>query len=156
MNDPNGLIWLNGEYHLFSQRWNKCWIHAVSKDLVHWKELQPAFWEDRRFGGGVQSGGAVYDAHNSSGLGTPEHPPLVAFWSGNDNNSQCISFSIDKGRTWQKYAGNPVLLYPARSQGVLVRATKLLAYGSLLQLQLHNASLDRFASLVSTANQYSR
>ena len=61
LNDPNGLIHLDGEYHLFAQRWNRCWIHAVSRDLVHWTELQPAFWEDERFGSGVQSGGAVLD-----------------------------------------------------------------------------------------------
>jgi len=104
LNDPNGLIYLDGEYHLFAQRWNKCWIHAVSRDLVHWTELQPAFWEDERFGSGVQSGGAVLDQANSSGLapaGSP--PPLVAFWAGNDNRSQCISYSLDRGRTWTKF-----------------------------------------------------
>lgn len=68
LNDPNGLIYLNGEYHLFAQRWAKCWIYAVSSDLVHWTELQPAFWDDDRFGTGVQSGGAVYDKDNTSGL----------------------------------------------------------------------------------------
>ena len=45
VNDLNGLIYYDGEYHLFAQRWNKCWIHAVSNDLVHWTELEPAFWE---------------------------------------------------------------------------------------------------------------
>jgi len=119
LNDPNGLIHLDGEYHLFAQRWNKCWIHAVSRDLVHWTELQPAFWEDERFGTGVQSGGAVLDQANSSGLapaGSP--PPLVAFWAGNDNRSQCISYSLDKGRTWTKYARNPVLVHPERDPKV--------------------------------------
>jgi len=115
VNDPNGLIYLDGEYHLFAQRWNKCWIHAVSTDLVHWTELQPAFWEDKRFGSGVQSGGAVLDVKNSSGLSPdPRTPPLVAFWSGNDNLSQCIAYSLDKGRTWTKYAKNPVLVHPDR------------------------------------------
>ncbi len=65
LNDPNGLIYLDGEYHLFAQRWNKCWIHAVSTNLVHWTELRPAFREDHRFGGGVQSGGSVLDRQNS-------------------------------------------------------------------------------------------
>ncbi len=119
LNDPNGLIHLDGEYHLFAQRWNKCWIHAVSRDLVHWTELQPAFWEDERFGSGVQSGGAVLDLANSSGLapaGSP--PPLVAFWAGSDNRSQCISYSLDKGRTWTKYARNPVLVHPERDPKV--------------------------------------
>ena len=119
LNDPNGLIHFDGEYHLFAQRWNKCWIHAVSHDLVHWTELQPAFWEDDRFGSGVQSGGAVLDQANSSGLapaGSP--PPLVAFWAGNDNRSQCISYSLDRGRTWTKYARNPVLVHPERDPKV--------------------------------------
>ncbi len=119
LNDPNGLVFFDGEYHLFAQRWNKCWIHAVSRDLVHWTELQPAFWEDDRFGSGVQSGGAVVDWKNSSGLapaGGP--PPLVAFWAGNDNRSQCISYSIDRGRTWTKYARNPVLVHPERDPKV--------------------------------------
>jgi fructan beta-fructosidase len=120
MNDPNGLIHLQGEYHLFAQRWNKCWIHAVSTNLVHWTELAPAFWEDNRFGSGVQSGGSVFDRQNSSGLSPdPRTPPLVAFWSGNDNRSQCISYSLDKGRTWTKYARNPVLVHPERDPKVL-------------------------------------
>jgi len=119
LNDVNGLIHLDGEYHLFAQRWNKCWIHAVSTDLVHWTELQPAFWEDKRFGGGVQSGGAVLDVNNTSGLSTAGGgPPLVAFWSGNDNRSQCLSFSLDKGRTWSKYAKNPLLVHPERDPKV--------------------------------------
>lgn len=57
LNDINGLIYLNGQYHLFLQRWAKCWLHAVSTDLIHWTEVQPAFWDDHRFGTGVQSGG---------------------------------------------------------------------------------------------------
>lgn len=119
LNDPNGLIYLHGEYHLFAQRWNKCWIHAVSKDLVHWTELPPAFWEDERFGGGVQSGGAIYDRDNTSGLSPDKkHPPLIAFWSGNDNRSQCLSYSLDRGRTWTKYAHNPVLVHPERDPKV--------------------------------------
>ncbi len=123
LNDPNGLIYLKGEYHLFAQRWNRCWIHAVSTDLVHWKELQPAFWEDQRFGGGVQSGGAVYDRDNTSGLShDKKHPPLVAFWAGNDNRSQCLSYSLDQGRTWTKYAQNPVLVHPERDPKVFWHA----------------------------------
>jgi len=120
LNDVNGLIHLGGEYHLFAQRWNKCWIHAVSPDLVHWTELQPAFWDDNRFGTGVQSGGSVLDRANTSGLSPDaKTPPLVAFWSGNDNRSQCISYSLDRGRTWTKYAKNPVLVHPERDPKVL-------------------------------------
>jgi fructan beta-fructosidase len=119
LNDPNGLIHVDGEYHLFAQRWARCWIHAVSTDLVHWTELQPAFWEDRRFGTGVQSGGAVLDVANTSGLSPdPKTPPLVAFWSGFDNRSQCLSYSLDRGRTWTKYAKNPVFVHPERDPKV--------------------------------------
>ena len=119
LNDPNGLIFVNGEYHLFAQRWAKCWIHAVSKDLIHWEEVLPAFWEDDRFGTGVQSGGAVYDIHNTSGLAhDAAHPAIVAFWSGFDNISQCLSFSLDNGRSWTKYAANPIFLHAERDPKV--------------------------------------
>jgi fructan beta-fructosidase len=119
INDVNGLIYHQGQYHLFAQRWARCWLHFVSKDLVHWTELQPAFWEERRFGTGVQSGSIVYDSENVSGLSKdPKNPPLVAFWSGFDNRSQCISYSVDHGQTWTKYANNPYMLQPERDPKV--------------------------------------
>ena len=135
LNDPNGLIYLAGEYHLFAQRWNKCWIHAISTNLVQWTELQPAFWEDYRFGSGVQSGGSVLDRDNTSGLSPdPKHPPLVAFWSGNDNRSTCLSYSLDQGRTWTKYRNNPVLVHPERDPKVFwhepTRRWVMLLYGN--------------------------
>jgi fructan beta-fructosidase len=68
VNDLNGLIYYDGEYHLFAQRWAKCWIHAVSRDLVHWTELEPAFWEEKP-GSGDQSGTCVVDYQNTSPLG---------------------------------------------------------------------------------------
>jgi sucrose-6-phosphate hydrolase SacC (GH32 family) len=119
INDVNGLIYHQGQYHLFAQRWARCWLHFVSQDLVHWVELQPAFWEERRFGTGVQSGSIVFDRENVSGLSTdPKHPPLVAFWSGFDNRSQCISYSVDHGLTWAKYANNPYMIQPERDPKV--------------------------------------
>ncbi len=119
LNDVNGLIYLDGEYHLFAPRWARCWIHAVSTNLIHWTELQPAFWDDFRFGTGVQSGTCVLDRENSSGLSPdPKTPPLVAFWSGFDNRNTCISYSLDKGRTWTKYRKNPVLVHPERDPKV--------------------------------------
>jgi fructan beta-fructosidase len=119
INDVNGLIYHRGQYHLFAQRWARCWLQLVSKDLVHWTELQPAFWEERRFGTGVQSGTVVFDSENFSGLSTdPRNPPLVAFWSGFDNLSQCISYSVDHGLTWAKYANNPYMLQPERDPKV--------------------------------------
>ncbi|MBS1724335.1 MAG: glycoside hydrolase family 32 protein [Armatimonadetes bacterium] len=118
INDLNGLIYYDGEWHLFAQRWAKCWLHAVSRDLVHWTELQPAFWEESE-GSGVQSGTCVIDYHNTSGLSVdPKKPPMVAFWSRFDNRSQCISFSLDHGRTWTRYAGNPVFEHPERDPKV--------------------------------------
>jgi fructan beta-fructosidase len=93
MNDPNGLIYYAGEYHLFSQRWAKCWIHAVSKDLLHWTELPPAFWETEE-GSGTQSGTAVIDWKNTSGLSPdPANPPFVCFWPTWDNATQNICYS---------------------------------------------------------------
>lgn len=135
LNDPNGLIYLDGEYHLFAQRWNKCWIHAVSTNLIHWTELQPAFWEDYRFGSGVQSGGSVLDRDNTSGLSPDsKNPPLVAFWSGSDNRSTCISYSLDHGRSWTKYRNNPVLVHPERDPKVFwhepTRRWVMLLYGN--------------------------
>jgi sucrose-6-phosphate hydrolase SacC (GH32 family) len=119
INDVNGLIYHQGQYHLFAQRWARCWLHFVSQDLVHWTELQPAFWEEPRFGTGVQSGTIVFDRQNVSRLSAdPKHPPLVAFWSGFDNRSQCISFSVDHGLTWAKYSGNPYMIQPERDPRV--------------------------------------
>jgi len=117
INDVNGLVYLDGEYHLFAQRWWSCWLHAVSKDLVHWEELPPAFGKDEKFGG-TQSGGAVVDYANTSGLATGKTPVMIAFWASVDNKRQCISYSNDKGRTWTKYAGNPVLVHPERDPKV--------------------------------------
>ncbi|MCW1915578.1 glycoside hydrolase family 32 protein [Luteolibacter sp. GHJ8] len=134
LNDLNGMIYYKGEYHMFAQRWNKCWIHAVSKDLVHWEELQPAFWEEA-LDTGVQSGSCVIDVNNSSGLGQAGgEPPMVAFWSRNDNKSHCISYSLDRGRTWQHYANNPVFVFPERDPKVFWHAASnkwvMVMYGS--------------------------
>ena len=74
INDLNGLIYYEGEYHLFAQRWHKCWIHAVSKDLIHWEELEPAFWEEE-LDSGVQSGTCVIDYKNTSGLSPDPSEP---------------------------------------------------------------------------------
>jgi len=118
LNDLNGLIYYDGEYHLFAQRWWKCWLHAVSRDLVHWTELEPAFWEEQSETGD-QSGTCVVDYHNTSGLSPdPANPPMVAFWSRNDNRSHCLSYSLDHGRTWTRHAKNPFLVCPERDPKV--------------------------------------
>ena len=114
VNDLNGLIYYDGEYHLFAQRWAKCWIHAVSRDLIHWTELGPAFWEEQP-GSGSQSGTCVMDYKNTSGLSpNPTNPAMVAFFPRWDNRSQCICYSLDHGRTWKFYDKNPILV-PRRS-----------------------------------------
>jgi sucrose-6-phosphate hydrolase SacC (GH32 family) len=118
INDLNGLIYYDGEYHLFAQRWNKCWLHAVSRDLVHWTELEPAFWEEE-LESGCQSGTCVVDYQNTSGLAADKaHPAMIAFWSGADNRRQCISYSLDHGRTWKHYEKNPIMIYPERDPKV--------------------------------------
>jgi len=113
-NDLNGLVYYDGEYHLFAQRWDRCWIHAVSRDLVHWTELQPAFYEET-LGSGAQSGNCVIDYANTSGLSPSKAtPPMVTFWARGDQKSICLTYSLDHGRTWQYYAHNPVLVHPER------------------------------------------
>jgi len=118
VNDLNGLIYYDGEYHLFAQRWAKCWIHAVSRDLVHWTELTPAFREEAS-GIGDQSGTCVIDYHNTSGLSPdPQNPAMVAFYPRWDNLNQCIAYSLDHGRTWKHYDKNPILIHRERDPKV--------------------------------------
>jgi fructan beta-fructosidase len=120
MNDPNGLVYHQGEYHLFHQynpfgnSWgHMSWNHAVSRDLVHWQPLPVALHEEA--GVMVYSGSAVADPHNTSGFGTAKNPPLVAIYTGHrvadEMESQCLAYSVDKGRTWTKCAANPVLTW---------------------------------------------
>ncbi|MEZ4669622.1 MAG: glycoside hydrolase family 32 protein [Anaerolineae bacterium] len=110
-NDPNGMVYYEGEYHLFYQYnpddivWGPMhWGHAVSPDLVHWETLPIALYPDDI--GPIWSGSAVVDANNTSGL--VPGGGLVAIFSYQDQ-SQGIAYSSDKGRTWTKYAGNPVI-----------------------------------------------
>lgn len=118
LNDLNGLIYYDGEYHLFAQCWAKCWLHAVSRDLLHWTEVEPAFWEEKA-GSGVQSGTCVVDYQNSSGLSPDKAtPPMVAFFPRWDNLSQCIAYSLDHGRSWRFYDKNPVLTHRERDPKV--------------------------------------
>ncbi len=118
INDPNGLIYLDGEYHMFYQYnpygnvWGHMhWGHAISKDLVHWNELPPAISESGDTM--IFSGSAVIDKNNSSGFATKAgQVPMVAIYTGHieqKSQSQHLAYSLDKGRTWTRYKGNPVL-----------------------------------------------
>jgi len=124
MNDPNGMVYYEGEYHLFYQYypedivWGPMhWGHAVSKNLIHWENLPIALKPDSL--GQIFSGSAVVDWKNTSGLGSVEQPPMVAIFTHHDMarekagaldcEVQSIAYSVDKGRTWEKYAQNPVL-----------------------------------------------
>lgn len=118
MNDPNGMVFYEGEYHLFYQfnpfgdKWgHMSWGHAVSKDLVRWEHLPIALYEENDIM--VFSGSAVVDWKNTSGFGTSGKPPLVAIYTGHYTKkplqNQQIAYSNDRGRTWTKYSGNPVL-----------------------------------------------
>lgn len=122
-NDPNGLVYYKGEYHLFFQHnpvginWgNMTWGHAVSPDLLHWRQLPNALEPDAL--GTMFSGSAVVDWHNTTGLKQGDSDTLVAIYTAAGNTSQesqgqpftqCIATSNDRGRSWTKYAGNPVL-----------------------------------------------
>ncbi len=126
MNDPNGMVYYDGEYHLFYQYypdstvWGPMhWGHAVSTDLMHWQHLPVALAPDSL--GYIFSGSAVMDLNNTSGFGEPGKPAMVAIFTYHDPvaaerreiwQTQAIAYSTDKGRTWTKYAGNPVLPNP--------------------------------------------
>jgi fructan beta-fructosidase len=124
-NDPNGLVYYKGEYHLFYQRnpfgwaWdNMTWGHAISKDLVHWKNLPDALHPDAT--GTMFSGTAVVDKDNTAGFKSGDEDPIILFytsaggtnpWSKGVPHTQSLAYSNDRGRTFTKYAGNPVVKY---------------------------------------------
>ena len=120
MNDPNGMVFYKGEYHLFyqynpeGQVWgHMSWGHAAATDMVHWKHLPVAIPEDPKYM--AYSGSAVVDWNNSSGLCKNSDPAdqscLIAIYAAayKDRQKQHIAYSNDRGRTWTNYAGNPVI-----------------------------------------------
>lgn len=122
MNDPNGLLFHRGVYHLFYQHnpygtdWgNMSWGHATSTDLLTWAEQPVAIHCDREEA--IFSGSAVVDERNTAGFGDGSTPPLVAIYTSAYTGSsarpgiqaQSLAYSLDEGRTWTKHAGNPVL-----------------------------------------------
>ena len=118
MNDPNGLVYYAGEYHLFYQynpngnTWGTMnWGHTVSSDLFNWEDLPIALMPDNN--GTIFSGSAVVDSINTSGFKVGSESPLVAiFTSAGTHQTQSIAYSTDKGRSWSKYDNNPVLPNP--------------------------------------------
>ncbi|HEV3410880.1 MAG TPA: glycoside hydrolase family 32 protein [Puia sp.] len=127
MNDPNGMVYYGGTFHLFFQYypdsmvWGPMhWGHAVSRDMVYWQELPIALYPDKL--GYIFSGSAVVDTKNVTGFGTggalpivaiyTQHDPVGASQNRNDFQNQSIAYSLDSGGTWVKYSGNPVLRNP--------------------------------------------
>ncbi|MDR0995318.1 MAG: 2,6-beta-D-fructofuranosidase [Tannerella sp.] len=134
-NDPNGLIYYEGEYHLFYQHnpyenaWgNMHWGHAVSRDLVHWTELPEALYPDSL--GTMFSGSAVIDYRNTAGFNRGKTPAMVAIYTadGPEKEVQCLAYSLDRGRTWTKYAHNPVIDSKARWNDRNTRDPKVFWY----------------------------
>ncbi len=119
LNDPNGLVRHEGQYHLFYQHnpygwdWgNMHWGHAVSPDLIHWRELPIALYP-RQYGDWCFSGSAVVDRANTSGFGSGQAPALVVAFTST-GRGECIASSLDGGRTWSEFAGNPVVRHAGR------------------------------------------
>jgi sucrose-6-phosphate hydrolase SacC (GH32 family) len=125
-NDSNGLVYYKGLWHLFyqhnpfSRNWgNMHWGHAVSSDLLHWEELGDALYPDEL--GVIFSGSAVVDFNNSAGFQTGNEKTMVCFYTSTDGTHdklihrhswhmrQSIAYSNDRGRTWTKYLGNPII-----------------------------------------------
>lgn len=139
LNDPNGLVYVPpisdpaghplgqlapGEWHLFYQHnpygreWgNMHWGHAVSEDLIHWKEEGVALYP-RKYGDWAFSGSAVVDNGNTSGWGTKEKPPLVLAYTST-GRGECIAYSTDRGQTWKEYDKNPVVKHAGRDPKLL-------------------------------------
>ena len=117
MNDPNGLLYYDGEYHLYYQaiphthesEGPKHWGLALSRDLVHWQQMPIALYPDEL--GEIWSGSTVVDWHNSSGLQSGSEKVLVALYTSftPTTQQQSLAYSNDRGRSWTKYDGNPVI-----------------------------------------------
>jgi len=117
-NDPNGMVYYDGEWHLFLQHnpvglpWgNMTWAHAVSKDLVNWEQLPNVLHHKR--GDAMFSGGAAVDWKNTGGWKTGDNDVIVVTWTST-GRGECVAYSNDKGRTFTEYEGNPVFKHSGR------------------------------------------
>ena len=122
-NDPNGLIYHKGVYHMFyqhnpcSNQWgNMHWGHAISTDLIHWEEQDCALFPDEL--GTMFSGCAIEDKKNCTGICQDDSPAMLLFYTaaGNENIiskgrlfTQCLAYSVDGGKSFLKYKGNPII-----------------------------------------------
>ena len=122
LNDANGMMYYDGEWHLFYQHnpynwfwWNVSWGHAVSRDMLHWKELPTAITPGKE--GVIFSGSGAVDFGNTGGFKKGDEETMILVYTANKSHStgitegstQCLSYSTDRGRTWTKYQGNPIL-----------------------------------------------
>ena len=162
VNDPNGMVYHNGIYHLFFQHhphspvWGPMhWGHATSKDLIHWNREPIGIYPDSL--GTIFSGSAVVDQNNSSGFGIDGKAPLVAIFtqhdtvgekSGRDDfQNQSIAYSNDEGKTWTKYTGNPVVKNPGIRD---FRDPKVMWYEPQKKWVMSLATKDRITFYSST------
>jgi fructan beta-fructosidase len=155
VNDPNGMVYHNGIYHLFFQYnpnasvWGPMhWGHATSKDLIHWTRQPVALYPDSL--GTIFSGSAVVDVNNTSGFGKNGQAPLVAIYTSHNEKAektgtsnfqtQSIAYSNDEGKTWVKYEGNPVVKNPGIRD---FRDPKVMWYEPQKKWIMTLATLDR-------------
>jgi fructan beta-fructosidase len=127
LNDPNGLVYHAGEWHLFYQHnpygwgWgNMHWGHAVSRDLFHWQELPTAIYP-RHWGDFAFSGSAIVDTQNAAGFKSGKEDVLLAFYTST-GRGECLAFSNDNGRTWRDYEHNPIVRHQGRDPKVVWHA----------------------------------
>ena len=166
INDPNGCIKIDDTYHLYFQhnpvgrKWgNMHWGHATSKDLLHWEEQDIVLFPDEM--GTMYSGSAFYDEENISGLGTKENPPILYFYtaSGGVNllsrlqgvdYTQCLAYSLDKGKTLIKYDKNPIIPHQVASNRdpKVIYSKEIDGYVMALYLQDNNYGLYTSKNLI--------
>jgi fructan beta-fructosidase len=129
INDPNGLVYDKGEYHMYFQhnpygwQWgNMHWGHAVGTDLIHWQQLQEAIYpvmveNATGFGDAAFSGSAIVDLENTAGFRKDGIDPIVAIYTST-GRGECLKISYDKGRSFIDYEGNPILKHNGRDPKV--------------------------------------